>query len=113
VCDFRIGAALGELLDRISAIPQYAFLPIDEGYSAFARRGVHERGIVAHQSEVFVRDFYLPQVHRPNHTVFNRNLVLRTGPVVCDHQGISTHISSLDSWGRPQPRLKSYTPLRS
>ncbi len=54
VCNFKVGAAFGELLDRISAIAQDAFVAVDEGDAALARGGIHKRRIVAHQPEVIV-----------------------------------------------------------
>src|SRR5439155_1625824 len=48
--DFQEGAPFRQLLDGISAIPQNTLVPVDERDRALARRRVHERGIVGHQS---------------------------------------------------------------
>src|SRR5271157_4698957 len=53
ISNFKKGALLGELLNGISSIPQDALIAIDKGYGALAGRGIHERRIISHESEVF------------------------------------------------------------
>ena len=50
--DLEEGRLLGELLDRVAAIAQDALVAVDERDGAPARRGVHERRVVAHQAEL-------------------------------------------------------------
>ena len=57
VSDFEISALLGELIDRIAAIFEDAFVAVDECDAALARSGIHERRIVSHQTKVVVRTF--------------------------------------------------------
>ena len=56
-------ALLGQLLDRIAAVAQDALVAVDERDRALARRGVHERRVVAQQAEVVGIHLDLPQVH--------------------------------------------------
>ena len=59
---FEIGALLRELLDRIAAVFEDAFVAVDEGDGAAAGGGVHEGRVVGHQAEVVVVDFDLAQI---------------------------------------------------
>ena len=60
VSDFKVGALFGQLIDRIPAILENAFVTIDEGDPALAGSRVHKGRIVGHQPKVIIRDFDLP-----------------------------------------------------
>src|SRR5205807_2606538 len=85
----EIVAVLGELLDRIAAVEQDAFLTVDVRDRAPAIRGVHERGVVRHEPEVVRRRLDLAQIHRANRAVLNGQLVLLPRSVVDDAQRVS------------------------
>ena len=53
--DFEIVAVLGQLLDGVAAILQDAFVAVDVGDGAAARRRVQKRGVVGHQAGVVRR----------------------------------------------------------
>ena len=44
---------LGQGLDVVAAVAKDALVAVDEGDAALAGSGVHERGIVGHQTEIF------------------------------------------------------------
>ena len=67
-------ALFGQLLDRIAAIEQDAFVAVDEGDPAAACRRVHERGIVGHHPEIVFGDLDLPEVRRADGAFGNRQL---------------------------------------
>ena len=50
--DLEEGRLLGELLDRVAAIAENALVAVDERDRALARRGVHERRIVASSARI-------------------------------------------------------------
>jgi hypothetical protein len=50
--DFKIGALLGQLLNRVATILQNALVAINVGNRALARGGVHECRVVGHQPKV-------------------------------------------------------------
>ncbi len=83
----EIGAALGELFDRIAAVEQDALVAVDVGDATAARRGVHERGVVGHQSGVVgVAGLDFLEVRRANRAVGDRDVVLLARAVVRDRQ---------------------------
>ena len=84
VGDLEVGALLGELLDRIAAVLEDAFVAVDEGDGAAAPRRVHEGGVVRHQAEVVAVDFDLPKVERLDRPILDRDLVRLPGAVVGD-----------------------------
>ena len=88
-------ALFGELLDRIAAIEEDAFVAVDEGDPAAACRRVHERGIVGHHPEIVFGDLDLPEVRRADGAFGNRQLVLLTGAVIGDRQGL-WHVCQLN-----------------
>jgi hypothetical protein len=81
---------LGDLLDRIAAIPQDADVAVDVRDRAPARRRVQKRGVV--RQEAFpVGAHDLPQVCRVDRAVRDRQRVLGAGAVVDDGETFSTH----------------------
>src|ERR1019366_398897 len=73
-----------ELVDRVSAVPQDALVAVDERDRTSARRGVHERRIVSHQSEVTGLDLDLLQVRRANGVVSDWDRVGLAGAGILD-----------------------------
>ena len=84
----EVGALLGQLLDRIAAVEQDALVAVDVGDAAPARGGVLERRVVRHQPEVVGAGLDLPQVHRADRAVLDRQLVLLAGAVVGDRERV-------------------------
>ena len=79
--DFQKSAALRQHFDGISAITQNSPVSVDIGDAAAARRRVHERRIVGHQPKIFWPGLDLPQIHRPDRAILDRDGV---GSVRCD-----------------------------
>src|ERR1044071_2739817 len=71
VSDFEISALLRQLVYRITAILEYSLVAIDERDATLARRRVHERRVVRHQTKIVVRDFDLTQIHGLDRAVLN------------------------------------------
>src|ERR1051326_5561026 len=88
VGDLEVSAFFGELLDRIAAVLEDAFVAVDEGDGAAARRGVHERRVVRHHPEVVAVDFDLPQVERLDRSILDRDLVAFPGAVIGDGERV-------------------------
>ncbi len=80
--NFQIRAFFGELIDGITTIFQYALVAVYKAYAALARRGIHKRRIVSHQTKLIFSHFDLAQVHRFDGVVFDRNLILLAGAIV-------------------------------
>ena len=75
------GALLGELLDRVAAVPEDAAPAVDVADPALAGGGVGERGVIAHQAE-------RREVGRADRTVLDGQVTSPAGPVVDDGQGV-------------------------
>ncbi len=56
---------LGEILDRVAAVPKDAFVTINVGDRTLARCGVQEGRIVRHHPELIGVGLDVPQLHRP------------------------------------------------
>jgi hypothetical protein len=81
-------ALLGQLLDGIPAVQQHALVAVDERDPAPAGGGVHERRVVGHHPEFAGLDPDLPEIHRADRAVLDRDLVLAAGAVVGDGQRV-------------------------
>src|SRR5207244_13114821 len=64
-------ALVGELLDRIAAIPQDTLVTVDVADRAATRRRVEKPRIVRHQADVVGRRLDLPQVDGADGTVLD------------------------------------------
>ena len=93
VCGLEEIALFRQLLDRVSAVEQHALVAVDVGDLAAAGGRVLERRVVCGQAEIVRRGLDLPEIHRPDRAVLDRNLVGLAGPVVLDRQRVS-HIQS-------------------
>src|SRR6185369_8589117 len=71
ISDFEIRALLSQLLDRITAILQDSLVAVDESDTALARRGIHERRVVSHETEIIVRNLHLTKIHGLDRAVLN------------------------------------------
>ena len=78
----EVSAFLGQLLDGISAVPQDAFVTVNECDLTMAQRCITEGRVIAHHAEVIRFYFNLPQVHRADCLVSNRKFVGLPRPVV-------------------------------
>src|ERR1022692_1140988 len=87
-------AVLGQLLDRISAIPEDPFIAVDEGDGALARRRVEERRIVSHHAEVFGSGLDLAQIHGTDGAFIKGEFVGGAGAPVHDIDDFFIHLSS-------------------
>ena len=88
----EIVAPFGELLDGVASILQDALVPVDERDGAPAVGRVHEGRVVRHEAEVLGRGLHLPEVHRANRAVFDRQLVLLARAVVENRKRIGHRI---------------------
>ena len=91
VCHFQKRAPLGQDLNRISAIAQDSLVSIDVGDAALARRRIHVRRVVGHQPEILRSALDLPQIHRPDRAVLDRNGIGLAGPIIGNTQCIFWH----------------------
>jgi len=82
VGDLQVARSLCELLDRVAAVLEDALVAVDERDRRAARRGVHERRVVRHETEVVVVDSDLTQVDPADGPVRDRDLVLAAGAIV-------------------------------
>jgi hypothetical protein len=90
---------LGELLDRVAAVFEDAFVAVDEGDAAATRRRIHECRIVGHQSAIVVGDFDLSQIGRADGAVGDGNLVGLASAVVSDRERIGHNKEArYESW---------------
>ena len=105
VRDLEERRPLGELLDRVAAVPEESLLTVDEGDRAPRGRRVDEGRVVREESEVVPCGLDRAQVHRPDRAVCDRHLVGLAGPVVADRQGVlGAHDSLLASTRRMRTR---------
>ena len=79
---------LGQLFDWIAAVEEDALVAVDERDAAAAGGGVHERRVVGHHPELVGGDFDLPQIHRANGAVLDRDVVLLARAVVGDGERV-------------------------
>ena len=79
---------LGELLDRVAAVAQDPLAAVDERDPALARRRVLVARVVGHHAEVAFAGLDLPQVHRVDVAVDQRELVRLPGAVIGDRQSV-------------------------
>jgi hypothetical protein len=91
VRDLEVARLLGQLLDGVAAVLEDALVAVDEGDGAPAVRGVEERRVVAHETEVVIVDLDLAQVRRLDAPVLDRDLVGLAGAVVGDRQSVFGH----------------------
>ena len=93
VGDLEERAALGELLDRVSAVPEDALPSVDERDRAPRGSSVRVRGVVRHHPEVVVLDLDLAQVHGPDDiSLQDVHLVVASGPVVPNGEGVGSRL---------------------
>ena len=86
VGDLQVAGVLAQLLDRVAAVLQDAGVAVDVGDRAAARGRVHVRRVVRHQPEVLLVGLDLPEVHRADGAVGDRQLVGAPGAVVGHRQ---------------------------
>ena len=86
---FQESALFGQLFDRVAAIAQDAFVPVQVGDGTLAGGGVHEGRIVGHQAEIFGAGFDLPQIHGADRAAVDRDGVRPLGAVVGDGEGFA------------------------
>ena len=79
---------LRQLLDRVAAVFEDALVAVDEGHRRTARGGVDESGVVGGKAGLVLGESNLSQVLGRDRVVVDRDVVLLTGPVVGDSQGI-------------------------
>src|SRR5213078_2364951 len=91
-------AALGKMLDRITAIAQDALVPVDVADGAPARGRIEESRIVRHEPGIVGRRLDLSQVDRANRAVLDGDLVLFGGAVVDDGKGVLGHARHPGNW---------------
>jgi hypothetical protein len=91
VDDLEERRALGELFDRVAAVPEDALVTVDERDLGRRRRRVRERGVVRHQAEVLLVDLHLTEVHRADRPVLDRELERLARSVVGDGQRVLRH----------------------
>ena len=96
VSGLEVVAVLGQLVNRVPAIHQDTAIAVDERNPAAARRGVHERRVVAQHPEVVRVHLDLAEIHRPNRVVLDGNLVFPARSVVSDGQRVG-HVYSISS----------------
>jgi len=99
----EVRALDGELVDRVAAVAEDPRVAVDVGDRASDRRGVEERGVVAHEAEVVLVDGDLPEGVRPDRAVLDRHLVRAAGPVVGDGQRVGHGEASFERpWWYPE-----------
>ena len=91
VGDLEKGRVLGELLDRITPVPEDPFVAVDEGERATSGAGVHEGGIVGQEPRVVGPRADLPEIGSANRAVGDRHLVGLARTVVGDRQRVLIH----------------------
>ena len=84
----EVGAGLGQLLDRVSAIHQDALVAVDVGDLALAGGGVHERRVVGAQPRVVAAGGNFLEVGGADGALRNRDLVGLPGAVVGNAQRV-------------------------
>src|SRR6516162_9328080 len=89
---------LGEGFDIVAAVTKDALVAIDEGNAALACSGVHERGIVGHETEVLGISLDPPEVHGADGPVLDRSFIGFVVALVSDGQSAGWH--NLSSEGR-------------
>ena len=94
VGDLQECAILGQLLDGISAIAQDAFVAVDEGDGALARRRIQEGRIVGHHAEVFGSGLDLAQIHGSDGAFIKGEIVGGAGAPVHDVKDFFLHFLS-------------------
>ena len=81
---FEISALLGQLLDRIAAVSQDAFVAVDEGDLALTQGRVVEGRVVAHHPEIVGLHLDLAQIDGADRVVLDRNFVGLSRAVIGD-----------------------------
>src|SRR5437764_13483132 len=87
-CRLEIGALLGELLDRISAVLQNSLVAGDEGNGTAAGGRIHEGRVVRHHAEVIVVDLDLAQIGGADGFIGDGDVVRFAGAVICDREAV-------------------------
>ena len=82
---------LGELLDRVTPVPEDPFVAVDEGERASRGAGVHEGGIVGQEPRVVRARTNLAKIGGANRAVGDRHLVRLVRAVVGDRQRVPVH----------------------
>jgi hypothetical protein len=72
---FQEVGSLGQLFDRIAAVFENSLVAVYERNCTFGGRGVHQRRVVGHQTEVVFVRFDLTQIHRTHSPFLDRQLV--------------------------------------
>ena len=85
----EIVAVFGELLDRVAAIPEDAFVAVDVGDGAAAGRRVEKRRVVGHQPGVVAVGLDLLEIGGANRAFLDGDVVLLARAVVGNRQRIS------------------------
>jgi hypothetical protein len=88
VGDLQVARLLGELFNGVSAVFEDALVAVDEGDCRATRRRRHVGGVVGHEAEVVVRGLDLAQLGGADRVVLDGDLVLLSGPVVGDGEGV-------------------------
>src|SRR6266404_8662077 len=70
VGNFKIGTVLGQYVDGITAIAQDSFIAVNVSNGASTGSGIHEGGVVGHQTEIVGAGLDLAQIHRADSSVF-------------------------------------------
>ena len=73
----EVGASLRKLFDRIAAISEDSFVPIDESDPAGAGGRVRESRIITHHAKIGFVDFDFAQIEGADRLVGDRNFILR------------------------------------
>ncbi len=97
---FEEAGLLCQLLDGVSAVPEDAFVAVDERDGAATAGGIEEGRVIGHEPEVIVRHLDLAQVHCLDRALGDRQLVGLAGTVVDDGQRIFGHEALLGADGR-------------
>ena len=87
-----IGTFFGQFFDGIAAIAKNPFVAVNVGNFALTRRGVGERGVVTHQTEIVSLHFYRPQIDGANRIVLDWNLDLLAGAIIGDRKSVARRL---------------------
>ena len=92
---FEIGAALGQLLDGVSAIAQDAGVAVDEGDFALAERRIVEGRIVTHHAEIALVHLDLAEIESADRIVGDGHFVGFTVTIVGNGERVPAHAIGL------------------
>src|ERR1039458_4980270 len=92
VRDLEESAMLRQNFYGVAAIFQDASFTIDEGDAALTGSGIHESGIVRHESKVFRATLDLPEVHSPDRSFLDGQSVSLVGAIVSNCESVLCQI---------------------